>query len=93
MLTINKYFQDKVVSVAFQGRELPTTMGVISPGEYQFDTSKDETMTVVSGEMQVKLPSSDQWQLFTEQQSFEVPADSVFEVRTNLDCAYICTYA
>ena len=59
MLTINKYFQDKVVSVAFQGRELPTTMGVISPGEYQFDTSKDETMTVVSGEMQVKLPSSD----------------------------------
>jgi uncharacterized protein YaiE (UPF0345 family) len=93
MFAINKYFDEKVVSVGFQGRELPSTVGIISPGEYQFDTSKHETMTVISGEMTVKLPNSDDWATYKEQQSFEIPAGAAFSVRVDMDTAYLCTYA
>lgn len=93
MFSINKYFDEKVVSIAFQGEELPATVGVISAGEYCFDTSKHETMTVVSGSMDVKLPGSDSWQTFTASQSFEVAAGTEFHVKAASDVAYLCTYA
>ena len=93
MFAINKYFNEKVVSIGFQGRELPSTVGIISPGEYQFDTTKHETMTVISGEMLVKLPNSDDWHSYKESQHFEIPAGSVFSVKVTMDTAYLCTYA
>jgi len=39
MLSVNSYFNDKVKSIAFEGEALPSTVGVISAGEYVFDTS------------------------------------------------------
>ena len=93
MFSINKYFDEKVVSIAFQGEQLPATVGVISKGEYCFDTSKHETMTVVSGSMDVKLPGSEQWQTVTQGQSFEIAAGTDFHVKANADVAYLCTYA
>lgn len=93
MLTVNSYFDDKVKSIAFQGEELPTTIGVISPGEYTFDTSQYETMTVISGALTVKLPKANNWQTFTVGKSFEVPAGAVFNVKAEADTAYLCTYA
>ncbi len=93
MLTVNSYFDDNVKSIAFQGESLPATVGVISAGEYAFDTSKHETMTVVSGELSVQLPDTDEWKTFTAGQSFEVPANALFHVKASADTAYLCTYA
>jgi uncharacterized protein YaiE (UPF0345 family) len=93
MLTVNSYFNDQVKSIAFEGENLPATVGVISAGNYQFDTSKHETMTVVSGMLTVQLPDSSQWVDYKAGESFEVPAGVIFSVKTDTDSAYLCTYA
>jgi uncharacterized protein YaiE (UPF0345 family) len=88
----NQYFDGKVASLAFKGEKLATTVGVMAPGEYTFDTSQKETMTVVSGSMTVKLPGSDEWQAFKTGNSFVVEAGSSFDLKIAADCAYLCTY-
>lgn len=92
MLTTNSYFDGNVVSIAFEGESLPATVGVISPGEYSFDTAKKEVMTVVSGELLVKLPEVDSFSSFKSGQSFTVEAGKVFDVQAKQDVAYLCTY-
>lgn len=92
MFKVNQYFDGKVASVAFQGEQLPATVGVMAPGNYEFGTSQHEVMTVISGELTVKLPGSDSWQTFSRGQSFQVPANSKFQLQVARDTAYLCTY-
>lgn len=92
MLSVNEYFDGKVTSIAFQGEALPATIGVISPGEYEFGTSKKEVMTVVSGVLTVQLPGSESWVRYGAGDTFEVGANTSFKVKTDVDTAYFCTY-
>jgi len=92
MLTVNEYFGGKVKSIAFQGTTLPATVGVISPGEYEFGTSKKEVMTVVSGKLTVQLPGSESWACYGAGDAFEVEANASFKVKADVDTAYFCTY-
>lgn len=64
MLKVNEYFDGKAKSIAFQTSSLPATVGVISPGEYEFGTSKKETMTVISGVLTVLLPGMEEWMTY-----------------------------
>jgi purine/pyrimidine-nucleoside phosphorylase len=93
MLTVNSYFNDQVKSIAFQGDKLPATVGVISAGEYQFDTSKHETMTIISGTLLAQLPDTTEWLSYSAGESFEIAANTVFTVKTSADTVYLCTYA
>ena len=92
MLKVNEYFTGSVKSIAFQTPTLPATVGVMEPGEYVFDTSELETVTIVSGALTVKLPGSEQWQGFNPGDSFTVAANLSFDVRVAVDTAYLCTY-
>ena len=92
MLDVNEYFDGKVKSIAFQTQSLPATVGVMAKGEYEFGTSQKETMTVVSGELVVKLPGQDQWQTFAQGSSFIVEAEQVFQLKVAVETAYLCTY-
>ena len=92
MLSVNEYFDGKVKSIAFQGETLPATVGVISPGEYEFGTSQKEVMTDVSGALTVQLPGSESWVRYDAGKAFEVAANTSFKVKTELDTAYFCTY-
>ncbi|MDH3992792.1 MAG: pyrimidine/purine nucleoside phosphorylase [Gammaproteobacteria bacterium] len=92
MFNINQYFDGKVASIAFQGETLPATVGVMAIGEFEFDTSKKETMTVVSGALTVKLPDAEQWQTFHTGDSFVVEADKTFQLKVAVETAYLCTY-
>ena len=92
MFETNEYFEGKVKSIAFQGEQLPATLGVMAAGDYEFGTSQFETMTVVSGTMTVKLPDSAEWQSFTAGQQFTVEANTSFNVKVEGDTAYLCTY-
>ena len=92
MLKVNEYFDGKVKSIAFQTATLPATVGVMEVGQYQFDTAKKETVTVVSGCLTVKLPGSDQWKAVPASQKFEVAADKVFQLQVDEETAYLCTY-
>jgi uncharacterized protein YaiE (UPF0345 family) len=92
MLSSNEYFEGKVKSIGFQTETLPATVGVMAPGEYQFDTNQKETMTVVSGVLTVKLPNSSEWVSFHQNDSFIVDANKTFQLKVDVDTAYLCTY-
>ncbi len=92
MFKINQYFDGKVASIAFQGEQLPATVGVMAAGDYEFGTSQHEVLTIISGALTVLLPGSQDWQTFGKGQQFSVPADSKFQLKVATDTAYLCTY-
>lgn len=92
MLKVNNYFDGKVASIALQTKTLAATVGVMDIGEYQFDTNQYETMTVVSGQLTVKLPDSNEWQDYVEGDSFDVAANTTFKLKVAVQTAYFCTY-
>ena len=49
-------------------------------------------MHVVSGELSVKLPGSEQWQTFATGSQFNVPANSKFQLKVVVETAYLCEY-
>jgi len=89
---VNEYFDGNVKSIAFQTATLPATVGVMAPGNYEFDTRQKETMTVVSGALTVKLPDSSEWQTFEPGQPFIIEANQTFQLKVSVDTAYFCTY-
>ena len=91
MLKVNEYFDGKVMSIALQTETLPATVGVMEPGDYEFGTSQKEVMTIVSGKMDALLPGSEEWQTFTNGESFEIEANVKFKVRLSGQTAYFCT--
>lgn len=91
-LNVNEYFDGKVKSIGFQTATLPATVGVMAPGDYEFGTSQKETMSVVSGELVVKLPGADDWQTFSAGSHFIVEANQKFQLKVAVDTAYLCTY-
>lgn len=91
-LTVNSYFNDKVKSIALDNKEGTSTVGVMVVGEYEFGTSQREYMTVVSGALMVKLPSSDSWKVFVKGDTFIVEANQSFQVNVKETTAYLCRY-
>ena len=49
-------------------------------------------MTIIDGELEVKLPGTQSWHTFTNGDQFEVEANSSFDVKVILQTAYHCTY-
>ncbi|MEH6584204.1 MAG: pyrimidine/purine nucleoside phosphorylase [Halioglobus sp.] len=92
MLTVKEYFDGKVKSIAFDGGELPATVGVMAVGEYSFGTNQREYMTVVNGELAVKLPESSDWQRFNSGDTFIVEANQRFDLKVSIETAYLCKY-
>lgn len=92
VVTHNTYFEGKVQSLGLDTDKGQATVGVMKKGTYQFSTSTAETIIVVSGIMDIKLPEG-QWAKYAEQEKFEVPANSKFDILCDTDVAYICYYA
>ncbi len=92
MIQVNEYFDGKVKSLGFELNQAPATVGVMAPGEYEFGTAKPEVMHVVAGALTVKLPGSDSWETFAAGTRFNVPGDSKFQLKVEIDTAYLCEY-
>ena len=92
MLSVTSYFDDNVKSIAFQGKSLATTVGVMDIGTFTFGTSQYEVMTIIDGELEIKLPGTTSWNTFTNGDQFEVEAHSSFDVKVVRQTAYHCTY-
>ena len=92
-LKSNTYFEGRVTSrnIKFSDGSLKT-LGVMLEGEYEFNTAKKEIMEITSGEMHVLLPGSTEWRIFTENTSFDVPANSSFKVKVTKITNYCCSY-
>ena len=92
MVEVNEFFSGRVKSLNVNSSEGKKTIGVISPGEFEFNTKLKETMTVLSGTLSVFLPEYNEWEEFGTGASFDVPADSKFQVKAEEDTAYLCEY-
>jgi purine/pyrimidine-nucleoside phosphorylase len=80
-----------VQSLAVDAPDGYATVGVIEPGQYTFSTDSQETMLIIAGTLQVKLPGKE-WQLAGTDDTFVVAAGHSFEVKAEADVAYICHY-
>ena len=92
MLQHNGYFDGKVQSVGFQRNGRRATVGVIDVGEFHFGTDAPERMTVISGELQARLPGETAFRPFPAGTTFEVPGKSGFDVRAVEPAAYLCEF-
>ena len=90
MVKHNTYFDGAVQSVGFERLGRRMSVGVIDAGEFHFATGAAERMTVVSGELDVKV--SGDWRTYPAGTAFEVPAKSGFDVRARTPAAYLCEY-
>lgn len=91
MLNVNEYFDGKVKSIAFEGVIYRPLSASWLRGSIHLAPAK-KYMTVVSGELQVKLPGSDHFVSFTDGKTFEVDADQSFDLIVPCDTAYLCKY-
>jgi uncharacterized protein YaiE (UPF0345 family) len=90
----NIYFDGKVIShsIVFADNT-KKTLGLIYPGKFHFGTGKSERMEIVAGECQTKLDGQSTVNHFAAGQSFDVPANSGFDIEIKKGiCEYICSY-
>lgn len=89
----NIYFDGKVTSrtVLFPDGE-KKTLGIMLPGEYEFGTASKEIMEILTGKLEVKLPGHSEWQTFKGGESFEVAANSKFNLIIRETTDYCCSY-
>ena len=92
MIEVNEYFEGNVKSLAFQGSDLPATVAVMAAGEYTFNTTQREYVTVISGLLKVKLPEQESFEDFDEGKTFIVDANKSFDLIVENYTAYLCKY-
>lgn len=90
----NIYFNGNVTSRTLM---LPSgerkTLGIMQVGEYKFDTAAKELMEIQAGEVEVLLPGETNWRAFIAGESFEVPANTVFDIKVKSVTDYCCSYS
>jgi purine/pyrimidine-nucleoside phosphorylase len=90
----NIYFNGNVASrsiVFADGSK--KTLGIMLPGEYEFNTDDKEIMEIMSGDLEVLLPGKQGWQPIKDGESFEVPAKSRFGLKVKKITDYCCSFA
>jgi uncharacterized protein YaiE (UPF0345 family) len=81
-----------VKSIAFTADGDAATVGVMATGEYEFGTSQQETMQVISGKLTIQLPGESEWKSYGPGEQFIVEANQKFGVKVEEDSSYLCIY-
>ncbi len=92
MLNVNQYFEGRVMSISYQASDGQATIGVMDVGEYEFSTSKQEHMKVITGELAVKLPKQTFFQTILANETFIIEANQRFQVKVLMQTSYLCLY-
>ncbi len=89
----NVYFDGSVTSrtIQFESGEIKT-LGMMQPGEYEFNTDKKEIMEILQGEVDVLLPEQTEWQRFAAGDTFEVKANASFKINALSLTDYCCSF-
>lgn len=89
----NIYFDGKVTSrsIIFPDGSRKT-LGIMLPGEYEFNTDTKEIIEILSGDLKVLLPEKTDWLTFGPGDSFEVPSQSKFGLRVITVTDYCCSF-
>lgn len=92
MFKTNEYFEGKVKSIAFENESGKYTIGVMDNGEYEFGTSSNEEMTVISGKLKLMMPGQESWTSYESGSSFIVNSGIKFKVKSIGVSSYLCKY-
>ena len=88
----NIYYDGKVTSRTLNLSDGTTqSLGIMLPGEYTFGTQKAEIMEMLSGDLEIKLPGED-WKTLNTPETFNVPANSSFDLKIKSVTDYCCSY-
>ncbi len=89
----NVYFDGNVTSrsIIFADGSRKT-LGVMLPGEYEFNTSEKEIMEILAGDLDVLLPGAVEWRAVRDGETFEVTAHSSFKLRVRRLTDYCCSF-
>ncbi|MBU0676301.1 MAG: pyrimidine/purine nucleoside phosphorylase [Proteobacteria bacterium] len=68
------------------------TLGVMLPGEYEFNTADKEIMEIFSGDLEVLLPQEQVWRTIKGGEAFEVPANAKFNLKIKSVTDYCCSF-
>jgi len=89
----NIYFAGQVTSrtivLADGGRK---TLGIMQPGEYEFNTAAPELMEILTGDLEVLVAGSSDWKKISGGQAFEVEGNSSFRVKVKSLTDYCCSF-
>ena len=89
----NVYFDGNVTSRTVTFVDGTTkTLGIMMPGAYTFGTAKAELMEIMAGELTYRLDGIDEWIAIKGGESFNVPADSSFDIKITQLVDYCCSY-
>ncbi|MBU1658213.1 pyrimidine/purine nucleoside phosphorylase [bacterium] len=88
----NIYYDGKVTSRTVElGDGSIQSLGIMLPGEYTFGTNEAEIMEILSGDLDIKLPN-EEWKTLNTPESFNVPANSSFDLKIKSVTDYCCSY-
>jgi len=88
----NIYYDGKVTSRTVNLEDGTTkSLGIMLPGEYTFGTNEAEIMEILSGELDIKLPN-EEWKTLNTPETFNVPANSSFDLKIKTVTDYCCSY-
>jgi len=89
----NIYFDGNVTSRTVKFADgTHKTLGIMLPGDYSFNTDSAEVMEVLAGSMDIRLAGEDDWKTYGAGASFEVPANSSFDLKVTEVADYCCSY-
>ena len=88
----NIYFDGGVQSLGLTNDAGRSTVGVIEPGTYDFNTDAPERMTVITGELRALVDGDTDWRTYPRGTVFEIPGSSHFQVSAEQPSAYLCEF-
>ena len=90
---VNIYFDGKVISrnIIFNDGSIKT-LGVMLPGEYEFNTESKELMEIISGKLEYQLQNKKDWITVTDGMDFNILKNSSFKVKVLQIVNYCCSY-
>ncbi len=92
MFQLRKYHGERVQSLTYDDGEKAFSVGIISPGEYEFGAIKKEITTVTSGKISAWIEGDDKWKDYTPFQEFTIPEHKNFRYKVSETSSYICCY-
>jgi uncharacterized protein YaiE (UPF0345 family) len=88
---IHSLFVGPAVKLTFNDGSFKT-LGIMLPGEYEFNTEAEELMEIAAGKLTILIAGETAWQDITGGMSFKVPANSSFKLKVNKVTDYCCSY-
>jgi len=86
----NIFYDGRVISwTIILSEDSRKSLGVMLPGEYEFEPPTDEIMEFISGELDILLPGS-KWTAVNNNDKFFISAQTSFKVNIRTLTEYCC---